>query len=287
MCVALRTKDEIDGSGEKYRLLLNLVKDTEGDPEYCVSDDYYFAEFERNGLNDSVIRLGIVSGGVETILKSDLILGLTGLTRVFSAHINEDFLCAGVDAAVLSQVATTHAGLFANGYYSGFSLHAVDMKIDAFRFERYKLSDGTLCCSCLCTCDGTEWPPVLNVRIYPDPEDCVRLDLLEPCEFTLEYNRENSFWEGSANCCDVQFWDLQVGCSSYGSGLSLAIIAGCTSSCQPCNTNPDKDCGSMCVTFGPFNVAATDLTCPCSSEPFDINDPLARGSCSYYIEVCG
>lgn len=290
MIVSFVTKDEVADSGEKYRILLNLVRTTSGTPVVCDSDNYYFAEFERNGLVDSVIRLGICSAGVETILKEDDVVGLIGTTRTFIAVITEEIFCASVSNATLSLVATTHAGLFMDGYYSGFTLDTVDMLVDDFKFERHESKDG-LCGSCICTCDGREWPETLNVRIYADPTNCVRLDLLEPCEFEIVWDRVSAVWVGSAMCCDEgQEWEIEVSCSSgyYDAQdtLALGIVLGCTSSCGECTPVVVQNCETLCVTFGPFNVSATDLTCLCSSVPFDIMNPNARGNCDFYVEVC-
>ena len=290
MIVSFVTKDEVADSGQKYRILLNVEKTSSGTPVVCSTSNYYFAEFERNGLLDSVIRLGVCSGGVETILKEDDIVGLVGFTRTFFAVITETVFCASVTDATLSLVATTGAGLFPEGFYSGFSLDTEDMFIDDFRFERHESKEG-LCGSCICNCDGAEWPETLNVRVYPDPSNCVRLDLLEPCEFTIEWDRVSAVWIGSYTCCDGgQTWDIEVACTSgYVAAedyLALNISVGCTSSCGDCTPVVVQDCDTMCATFGPFNVSATDLTCLCSSVPFDLMNPTARGSCNYYIEVC-
>lgn len=290
MYVHFITVDEIDGGGETYRILLNLERTVSGDPVVCDSDNYYFAEFERNGINDSVIRVGICSAGVETILKQDDIIGLTGTTRMFTAMIDENIICAGVTSAVLSQVATSHAGLFLDGYYSGFSLDTVDMLIDDFTFEK-KENKNTLCASCLCTCETKEWPETLNVRIYPDPDNCTRLDELEPCEFEITWNRVSAAWEGSASCCGGdETFDVEVSCSvSYyegeGNQLALGINLGCINS-HDGNDVTVQDCDTLCATFGPFFVSATDLTCLCSSIPFDLMNPNARGNCEFYVEVC-
>jgi len=282
MIVTFDTLDEIANSGQKYRVLVNAEITTSGSPVVCETVDYYFVEFERQGLNDSVVRLGIVSGGVETILKSDNVIGLTGTTRTVQATISEKTLCGSVSNAVLSLVGVVHAGLFADGYYSGFSLSAVDMLIDNFRFYQHHVTEYD-CGACICTCDDKEWPPVLNVRIYPDPEDCNRLDQLEPCEFEIEYDRATATWRGSATCCDDELFDIEVFCSSYGgASLGINIITGCFNS----HTGPIgalEDCETPCITFGPITVTNLDLTCFCSS----IADPLLRDTCTFYIEVCG
>jgi|GEM_PF-3477678 len=293
MYVHFITVDENADSGEKYRILLNVERTATGTPTVCNPVNYYYAEFERNGINDSVVRIGIGSGGSETVIKEDDIVGLTGTTRMFTAMIDENIICAGVTNAVLSQVAASHAGSFTDGYYSGFSLSAVGMLIDDFTFERKDTNNTSngLCASCLCTCENKEWPETLNVRIYPDPEDCDRLDQLDPCEFEITWNRVSAVWEGSASCCgEDETFDIAVSCSvSYyegeGNQLAIDMQIGCINS-HDGNDTVVQDCDTLCVTFGPFFVSATDLTCLCSSIPFDLMNPNARGSCSFYVEVC-
>ena len=290
MFVHFVTVDENDGSGERYRILLNVERTTSGTPVVCDSDNYYFAEFERIVINDSVIRLGICSGGVEAIIKEDDVIGLTGDTRVFNAMITSSLFCAGVTNAVLSQVATTHAGLFPDGYYSGFSLGAIDMRIDNFVFEKKENND-VLCTSCLCTCENKEWPEILNVRIYPDPSSCVRLDQMEPCEFPIYWNRSAGAWEGSATCCGGdEIFDVSASCggTNYeggGNELSGGVNLGCINS-HFGPVGKVQDCETLCITIGPYFVSADDFTCLCSSIPFDLMNPTARGSCNFYVEIC-
>lgn len=292
MIAMYKTIDEIEDSGQIYRILVNVDRTTSGDPVVCDAVDYYFAEFERNGTNTSVIRLGVSSGGVESILKEDDIVGLTGTTRTFKAVISDKEFCASVTSAVLSIVATTHSGLFAGGYWCGFSLDTIDMRIDDFRFEKHHTTDAA-CDACLCTCESTEFPPLLNVRIYPDPSNCVRLDLLEPCEFDIEYDRVNGAWIGSGMCCDEgQEWEIEFSCppEQYDgftdlNSASMGITIGCTNSCSGCggpNYPSSASCDPICFTYGPYNVSATDLTCLCSSS----SDIFTRGSCDFYVEIC-
>lgn len=300
MIANLVTCDEVPDSGDKYRVLVNLEPTKSGNPVVCDSQNYYFVEFERQGINNSVLRLGIVSGGVETILKQDDILGLTGDTRTVSALITDTVFCGGVTSAVLSLVSTVHGGLFADGYYSGFSLSEVGMTIRQFSFYRYLLESAPfgVCNSCICTCDGidgsVEWGPTLIAKLYVHPDDvpCIRLDKMEPinapCEIVLQWNRTDNTWEGDGFCClGDEYFLLEVSCGSDGYGgtlLNLNVRLGCSAEISiPAYST---DCSQPCAMFGPITVASTDLLCFCSTVPIDPMNPNNRGSCRYLVEVC-
>lgn len=288
MVVSYQTIDEAVDSGDKYRILLNVQK-TGSSATSCSTSNYYFAEYERQGTTLSKIRLGIVSGGVESILATEDVISETGLTRRFTAQISEDEFCAGVGQALESFVGIKlTTGLFANGYYCGFSLSDEDMRIDDFRFEKHKSTDQD-CSGCICSCEGTPLPPELNVCIYPDPSDCLRLDLLSPCCFTIYWDRTNNEWSGSETCCgENQGWEIKFYCPNPYDDPETAVMTiavGCTSSCGGCsgpNYPSSYDCGQPCFTYGPYNVSGTDLTCFCSSS-YDI---FTRGSCDFYVKVC-
>lgn len=287
MVVNITTVDE--ESITKYRILVNVVRTISGDPAVCEALDYYFAELEINYVTGAVIRLGICSNGVESIIKEDDVIGISNTTRVFNATISEKEFCASISNSVLSLVTAEHAGLFAGGYWSGFSIDSEDAKIDDFEFYQHHTTD-VECGSCTCTCQENHFPPVLHVRVYPDPSDCIRLDLLEPCEFEIEYDRVDGAWVGSGLCCGgygVE-WEVKFNCSATDdpTEAGIVIIKGCTDSCYPCEYEVTAECDPICITFGPFAVSASDLGCFCSSVPFDINDPTSRGNCDYYIEVC-
>jgi hypothetical protein len=300
MIATLVTCDEVPESGDKYRVLVNVDRTTSGNPLVCDSQNYYFVEFERQGISTSVLRLGIVSGGVETILKEDDIIGLTGDTRTVQAFITDNVLCGSVTSAVLSLVSTVHGGLFADGYYSGFSLSEVGMTIKKFSFFRYLLESAPfgVCSSCICTCDGVdgsvEWGPTLIAKIYvhPDDDPCIRLDKMEkivgPCEIVLQWNRVDGTWEGDGFCCQGdEYFKLEVSCGSDGYGgtlLGLNVQIGCSAEFSiPAYST---DCSQPCAMFGPITVASTNLGCFCSTVPPDPMNPGNRGSCRYLVEVC-
>ena len=108
MVVYVETRDEVADSGDKYRVLVNVLD----------ADNYHFAEFTRNGANDSTLALGSASAGVETVAKTETILGLTGTSRQIVVTIAENEFCANVTNSVLSLV-TTVPTLISGGYWSG------------------------------------------------------------------------------------------------------------------------------------------------------------------------
>lgn len=290
MWVIGRTFNEIVGSGQKYRLILNAVKTMVGG--YCTTSSFHFADFIRAGDNDgtSKIRLGISSGGVETILKEDTVIGLTGTTRNFQALIgrNPNEFCANVSEAVLSFVGTNHAGVFAGGYYSGMSASDAGMQFDSFSFYQHYTTNKQ-CLWCICKCDDNFLPPELTCKIYPDPAGCTRLDKLSPCEFKLLWNRVTSRWEGEKLCCNSgQLWRIITSCpADYVGGsdawaLNIVIANGCTSSCGTCNPGiVSASCNPFKVTFGPYLVSTFDFTCSACSS----GTPPGWGFCNYYIEI--
>ena len=291
MVVAIRTKDEIDQSNQVYRVMVNIEKDAPQDV-LCTSENFYFAEFVRKGANDSILRLGVCSNGVEIILKQDTIFGLTGFSRVFRVFIAPNEFCGVVTNATLSLVSTAPAALFPEGYHAGMMLSHEEMKVDDFWHEQHFFTNKE-CGFCLCKCKDTYIPPVLNARIYPDPLLCDRLDLLSGCSVRLEWNRINSVWQGEAMCCNnQQLWRLKLTCPTYYGQVDgdpctmvLSVEVGCLASCGPGCIGPqfpvECDCGPLRLRYGPYLVTQFDFTCPCSTE----TNPFNRGSCNYYIDV--
>jgi hypothetical protein len=197
MVVKIRTMDEPIEKNVVYRVILNAVIDQPLSPstlETC--SNYYFAEFVRNGTNDSIIRLGVKSSGHETILKEETIVGLTGTQRDFTAVIGDNEFCAGVTNSVLSFVGVTISASvkYATGRFSGMYVRMKDNVNDLggynmnapetpkVRIKNFTFSDhfdnNKICGSCLCRCNPlVEIPPTIYARIWPDPDKCKRLDL--------------------------------------------------------------------------------------------------------------
>src|SRR5690606_29538564 len=88
--VFLQIINEVNNSGDKYRAIVNATD----------ADNYHFAEYIRNDYTDSVLRLGICSGGSDTILKSETIVSLSdpvGGPRTLSVMISDNEFCANLD----------------------------------------------------------------------------------------------------------------------------------------------------------------------------------------------
>lgn len=293
--------------GQKWRIYLNVVRTVSGDPEECEATSYYFAEYERLGgaaggsadpADRSWIRLGVGSGGSESILKELQVFSETGNSRRFSAAIDEGIFCAGVENTILGSVAMESPGLFENGWYSGFGMSEEDMLVDDFEFYRHYSSNppetrDLNCPRCgLCLCGDNieggndneiELPPVLNVCIWPEPEDCARLINLEPCCFQIEYDRSDDTWKHDGFACCGQFRVAFV-CGT-GGGFSLINFGGCTQTDEgPSTRNPiDYKCssetGESCFLFGPYVITELDFACLCRDTIF------GTGSCGYYVTV--
>lgn len=305
MVAGFRTIDEIprggyNGTGQKYRILVNLKPNISGDPPICTSETYYFAEYERLGQSNqqvdlSWLRLGIVSGGVETVLKArQLIAPETGLSRFFSATIDDDTFCATLDGTVLGQVTTASQGLHDEGYYCGFELSEKDMRIDDFIFQKHynsnpPITQRQLCPNCgLCQCDDSEpfeLPSKLYVCVTTDPAGCERLIELVNCCFEIEYDDLEGGWvHPDFECCAgfnfIFSCDEETGAARY----SLGNRGACRQSGGDTPTrNPEEyTCsgGSGSFTFGPYCIAGSDLACACRPV-FDITDP----PCCYYVQV--
>jgi hypothetical protein len=312
MYVSIVTKDEEPrvyseySSGQKWRIYLNVERDSTGEPPVCSPTAYYFAEYERLGgsvdpADQSWIRLGVSSNGNESILKESKVFSETGLSRVFWATIDEDTFCAGVEDSVLGSVSMKSQGLFANGWYSGFGMSEEDMLLDDFEFYRHYNSNPPKtrdlncprCGLCLCddnttygTDDGIELPPVLNVCIWPDPEGCARLEELEPCCFEIEYDRVNDTWSHEENeCCGAFMVEFSCGGEEGIDRFKLANEGGCTQSDEgpstrsPIDYNCSSENGEACFLFGPYLIADSDFVCQCRNTYF------GTGSCEYYITV--
>ena len=286
MHVIMTIKDEIENAGLRYRVMVNVVRSSS-------PSNYYFADFIRNSVNTSIIKLGVCSNGIETILAEDIVLGLVGFNRQFEVLLADNEFCARVSNSTLSLVSTGPPPPFPTGYYCGMAAYSSSCVIDEFTFlEHFKTNEE--CKACLCKCDEKYIPPMLNARIYQVPEECARLNLLPECEFPLYWNRINEVWQGEQLCCtgypnSGQNWKIDFKCPVPQDDpftATMAIQQGCTNSCENClgpQTPVEASCSPFKMVYGPYNVAATDLTCNCSSS----SDIFGRGSCNYYIEITG
>lgn len=324
MVVKMQTFDEPIEQNVVYRLILNAVIDDPLPPStQKTCENYYYAEFVRNGTNSSIIRLGARGAGHDSILKEETIVGLTGTQREFTAVIGENEFCASVTNSVLSFVGITinESIIYQEGRYSGMQVRMKDddndlvgydmnapttpkVRIKSFTFSDH-FDNNKICGSCLCRCDALhEIPPTIYARIWPDPDDCKRLDLLAPCEFELHWDRFSARWEGEGMCCQNYYynsgqnWKLIFTCPTrnyYGQFDPMlapaSLLEGCLNSCgKPPGTCGElgypisASCSPMEFTYGPVFVGGLDLTCLCSSYT-SVSDLFTRGGCNYYVTV--
>ena len=313
MYVSLTTQDEQPrtasqyGAGQKWRLYLNVERTVAGSPPICEETSYYFAEYERLGgsidpADFSWLRLGIGANGNETILKQFQVPFETGLSRLFWATIDEDTFCAGIGEAAIYVVSMKSPGLFPDGFYSGFGMSEQNMLADDYEFYRHYNSNPPKtrelgcprCGFCMCedntgygTDDDIELPPVLNVCIWPDPEDCPRLENLEPCCFTIDYDWIDQTWKHEDYVCCGAFNVRFICAGSEPGAEKYALInrGGCTESGEgssirsPMEYKCSSETGESCFRFGPYFIADSDFACQCRNTYF------GTGSCSYYITV--
>jgi hypothetical protein len=256
MVVRVKTYDEQEG--DVYDVLVNVVDD----------QNFYFARFTRNGTSDSSLSLHNFSSGVETTLRSETIISLTGTEREILVHIGEGEFCASVSFAVISGVVAS-AELKINGYYAGMRGSREGLTFDDFRaYEHFATNQN--CSYCACTCGGTYIPPVLMAYL----SGTGRMTGLD-CEIILRWDRVSSYWEGSIECCGTT-WTLILNCDTSlpGDPLEMSLLVQTPS--QACTVSSGGDdprfpasgsCDPFTLEFGPYNVTDGDLACTCG-EPF-------------------
>lgn len=244
MYVEIDTIDEEEG--DIYEVLVNVVDE----------NNYHFARLERNGALDSVLSLGKVAGGAETITASATINSLIGTARTIGCHIADNEFCATASLCTESFVEADPT-VFVDGYYSGMG-GSDGIEIDAFRFYEHRKTN-PLCTSCVCNCQGSYVPPRLNAHITGYDRMAGILD----CDIVLEWDRTNVWWSGSATCCGV-LWDLVLSCPDY----NLMILGPeCVVTSKPVNPNGPREpyllqCHPFYELFGPYDVTG-DLACVC------------------------
>lgn len=310
MSVSFTTKAEEPrlgsyGPGQKYRIILNAVRVLDQDGEVCTTSTYYFAEYERLGAANnpsdlSWLRLGIAAAGSESILKAQqLIAPETGLSRTFTATIDENAFCATLTGTILGQATVATQDIHNGGFYCGFELSEENMRIDDFVFYKHYNSNPPLtreqqCPSCgLCKCevDGValnfELPPKLNVCVHTEPSNCERLAGLDNCCFEIDYDDLQGGWvHPDFECCAgfnfIFSCDEDSGINRY----SLGNQGGCrqsggdSPSRSPIEYGCDEERGTGTFLFGPYCIAGTDLACACR-DIVDLTDPV----CCYYVTV--
>lgn len=255
MVVYYETIDEINDSGTKYRVLVNVLDD----------ENYHFAEFTRLGANDSTLALGVKVSGTETIIKTETITGLTSDTRKLTVKFADNEFCATASNTVLSFVGTDPTPI-ANGYYSGIERVNDEIRIDNFVFEHHRQTKEE-CDSCLCQCEGNYIPPTLTASLTGTG----RMSGLT-ADMTLTWNRLNSRWESNSETHCSTTWQLFFNCPTDeldGGTATLVINLGCTNSdgFGTAARLPDShDCDLLTWTFGSYNVSALDFACGCGLD---------------------
>ena len=255
MVVYMDTVDEVQDSGAKWRLLVNVLDE----------DNYHYVEFERHGANDSILSLGIVSGGTDTVLKTALIEGLTGFTRKITAKIAENEFCGTVSNCVLSLVFVDPV-IIEDGFQCGMESLAANMRVDNFFFE-WHMDDKPECGNCLCNCQRLYMPPILNAHMTGTG----RLAALN-ADVPLIWDRLAGRWQtGIVTPCGT--WSLWFNCPSDFSDpntANLVVDIGCNNSDGFFRSNRPPNsasCDPMEWVFGPYDVSTFDLVCFCGSGP--------------------
>jgi len=245
-----------ESEGDVYDLLLNVVDE----------DNHHLARFVRNDLFDSEIQLYIVSGGVETLLNSAIIGSITGTARTFSAFIADNEFCAQVTFSITSQV-TADTTLKALGYKAGIGTTTLDLLMDNFEFAHH-LQTKPGCPSCVCQCGDYYVPPCLNIHLEGSGTRMASLN----CDFQLRWNRTDAYWEGTANCCGID-WPMILNC---GDGLTwesftllpLGFDCTVTNGGNVARSPVAGSCNPFSLEFGPYQVTDGDLACLCGGVGF-------------------
>lgn len=280
MSVAVNICDETWNVGEKYRVILNAVDE----------DSYHFAEFLLNGASDSVLRLGSSASGVDTILVSEIVDGLTSTgdgPRELWALISDEEFCGKVSNSTASLVYINTTPI-TGGYKAGLGTDE-GLRFNNFRFSKHKQDDPN-CDSCYCSCENTYIPLGNLIAHLEGTGRMIGLD----CDIELEPSRAPIVWNGEDNCCG-QDWDIQLNCPGGPDfdvhAATLQIHEGCiatdftdtgeyyiTSGQRYANEN--STCDPLYLEFGPFNVASESLdgSCNCNGP-----NPFEAGQ--YYISV--
>jgi hypothetical protein len=292
--VAHRKGDE---SMEAYYEIVDEVEDAIYYVLVNVKDlnNYHIAKFHNTAVNPK-IELGKVVGGVYTMLKEENIIGKTlpyacgympRLCRRFYARIAPDEFCAGIREATLSQVTVTPE-IITDGIYSGMGgYHATEtLFYDNFYFGEH-LWTNPQCPTCICQCEDEVVGEELVVTISDTTN---RMTEAEGCEITINWDRVNGYWEGSATCCDFT-WIIRLTCPSSGDPeeFEILVIQGCNDS-DTDTTVPgyiakghrsaldSSTCDPFYLRFGPFQTTINDLLCACGT-------PMVDPTGVYYLEV--
>jgi len=245
-----------ENEGDVYDLLVNVVD----------ANNHHLARFVRNDLFDSEILLYIVSGGVETLLNSAVIGSISGTARTFSAFIADNEFCAQVTFGITSQV-TADTTLKALGYQAGIGTTTLSLLMDNFEFAHHLQTKAT-CPSCVCQCGIEYVPPCLNIHLEGSGTRMAALN----CDFQLRWNRTNAYWEGTANCCGID-WPMILNCGDAISWetftlLPLGFDCTVTNGGNVARSPVSGSCSPFLLEFGPYAVTSGDLACLCGGVGF-------------------
>lgn len=213
--------NETVDSGDVYRLIVNAVDE----------DNYHYAEFVRNGVSDSILRLGKRTGGSDAILKSQTVFDLDAPSgaRYFTAKIADNEFCAEIGTPSPNLVFTETHTIIPLGYYAGMGADA-GCRISEWGFLQHAQTNSD-CQSCVCRCLDQYLPPVLNVNVHgemwlptgPIDEQYLAYAYDYDCDFTIEWSANSECWEGYGWCVvedqDLS-WYVKFCCPMNNPGLS-------------------------------------------------------------------
>lgn len=244
MYCSIDTWDE--ESGDIYEVWVNVQDE----------DNYHFVRFIRNNVNDSVLEIGIKSGGAETVYKSQVILTVTGTARTINALISDNEFCGWVTLTVDSGV-EANTTLISGAKHGGFYANRATIWFDNFTMEKHH-NDDPNCRYCACECDDSILPAILNAHLSGTGGRMGSLN----CDILLVWDRTSNYWYGEGTCCSV-LWKLKLDCDPEE--LTL-LNFDCTVSDGFGNSPRTaylRTCDPLYLVFGPYDVASSDLACPC------------------------
>ncbi len=191
--------DEVVDSGDIYRVILNAVDD----------DNYHYAEFVRNGEDDSVIRLGKRTSGTDSILKTQLVISLevTLDLRYFTAKIADDEFCAELGTAETNLVYLDGETPIPLGYYAGMGADD-GCRIAEWSFLQHAQTNKE-CASCICKCKKKYIPPAINCHVHaevwpripgPIEDNYYEYGYDYDCDLTLYWSPTGMWWDAFGRC---------------------------------------------------------------------------------------
>lgn len=238
---------------------------------YLDADNYHFALFEKDMSPGGVSKISLWARreGVNTLLTSETIIGIgehpPNYDRVFTACFGANQFFAAVGTAVISSVWTETTAI-PNGRRAGLS-HDNTFPTYYYGFIMTKhVVDDPKCGSCVCACEGTQWPEAIHVDAILDGGSGPCACSSPPGQTTLHYDRVESAWLGTLTWgCGT--WPLRIACSTTASSarLSTDITSSCCNDIDvPCTwtAEPDSTCQPFYLHFKHI-IPSTWLAAPC------------------------